>query len=354
MIVVASTGTHNDDWTLAGPHRIADGLYRIPLPLPISGLAAVNCYLAPGPDGVVLVDPGWATYDSERAVAAALHTLGYGLGDITLCVATHHHWDHYSQAYAWRERLGSRLVIGHEERHSILGYQPDASTRYPVQVAQLEEAGAKELAGRIATSRAPMIEAAMPYGAPDGWLHDGERIELVGGAFEVVATPGHTRGHIVLRHTASGALITGDHVLPRITPSIGFEWAPEPQPLRTFLRSMRDVLALPDGALLPAHGPVLPSTHERLCEQLAHHEQRLAQVQELLESGAQTSYEVARAMRWTRHRRQLGDLPDEHQMIAVTEVRAHLEVLRLRGQATSSSVGGTRRYAPAVSVESSV
>ncbi len=51
-------------------------------------------------------------------------------------------------------------------------------------------------------------------------------------------------------------------------------------------------------------------------------------------------------MRWTRRQRRMGELPGEHQVIAISEVSAHLEELRLRGLATASTVDGARRYAP--------
>ena len=132
-------------------------------------------------------------------------------------------------------------------------------------------------------------------------------------------------------------------MLPRITPSIGFEWSPEPSPLSSFLVSLDDVLNLPDGALLPAHGAVLPGTHERVREQIAHHEDRLAEVRGLVADGLDTAYAIASSMRWTRRRHTLADLAVEHRMIATGEIRAHLEVLRERGAVTLAPEG-RRRY----------
>ena len=40
---------------------------------------------------------------------------------------------------------------------------------------------------------------------------------------EAVATPGHTKGHLVFHDLDAGLLFSGDHVLPTISPSIGFE-----------------------------------------------------------------------------------------------------------------------------------
>lgn len=334
------------DWTDPGPHEAAPGLFRIPLPLPLPGLTAVNCYAAVGVDGVVLVDPGWATAESENEIRRALAQLGHKLDDITYCIATHHHWDHYSQAYEWRTSLGSRLAIGREERHSILGFT-DTGDRFPVHVERLREEGIDDLAAVVAAGPNPESEAGIQYGPPDEWLADGEQIPLREGAFDVIATPGHTRGHIVLRHTSSGALITGDHVLPRITPSIGFEWAPEDSPLASFLSSMRRLLGTEDGVLLPAHGPVLTTTHDRIREQIAHHEERLTEVLDLLSAGNANSFEIAAAMPWTRRNTRLSDLPVEHQMIAVSEIRSHLDVLVDQGRAVVDPSEPVRRYAPA-------
>ena len=56
----------------------------------------------------------------------------------------------------------------------------------------------------------------------NGWPPHQE-IELKSRTLRVVPTPGHTQGHVVFTDSASGLLFAGDHVLPHITPSIGFE-----------------------------------------------------------------------------------------------------------------------------------
>ncbi|WP_255279145.1 MBL fold metallo-hydrolase [Actinomadura madurae] len=110
---------------------------------------------------------------------------------------------------------------------------------------------------------------------PDAWLDDGQRLTLTERGLDVFATPGHTRGHIVLRDAGAGLLFAGDHILPHITPSIGLETEPEPKPLRSYLESLRLVRGMPDTLLLPAHGPVTPSVHTRVDQLLEHHAERL-------------------------------------------------------------------------------
>jgi len=180
--------------------------------------------------------------------------------------------------------------------------------------------------------------------APDQWLTPHQEIGLGTRTLNVLATPGHTQGHVVFRDAGAGLLFAGDHVLPHITPSIGFEAVRAAYPLRDFLQSLRLVRALPDMRLLPAHGPVTPSAHARIDELLAHHDERLERCLAAVRAGAATAYEAARALRWTRRERQLGELDPFNQMLAVIETRDHLELLAAQGRLNRSSQDGVARY----------
>ncbi|MFF0488716.1 MBL fold metallo-hydrolase [Nocardia sp. NPDC004068] len=335
--------TQPDDWTEPGPHQIVRGVHRIPLPLPIDGLAAVNAYLLEGADGLILIDPGWACPQTERAVAAALERLGYALGDIAVCLATHHHADHYTQACAWRKTLGCKLFTGREERHSIDAFPLPGG--FPHHSPLLARCGASDLASRIARDPGPAEWDGIPFGPPDGWLDNGAVIPLRRGALEVIATPGHTRGHVVFHHPETRILFSGDHILPHITPSIGFEKAPEPHPLRSYLESLHLVGGLPDTALLPSHGPVTSSTRARVDALLDHHRHRLDEVCERVAAGATTAYDIAAALPWTRRGLRLDDLPPEHQLSAIMEIDAHLDVLSMQGRVGHDDGATVRRFA---------
>jgi glyoxylase-like metal-dependent hydrolase (beta-lactamase superfamily II) len=190
-----------------------------------------------------------------------------------------------------------------------------------------------------------MIRAVNRARAPvppsvDHWVEDGEIVE----GLEAIATPGHTRGHVVFADWAAGLLFAGDHVLPHITPSIGFEPAPPPHPLRDYLESLRLVRQLPDLQLLPAHGPVAASVHDRVDQLLDHHDARLAAVAEALATGPRTGYQVAGTLTWTSRNRPLRDLDMINQVLAVGETVSHLDLLVLRGAVTGRLDGGIRYY----------
>ncbi|WP_433544765.1 MBL fold metallo-hydrolase [Streptomyces sp. CA-294286] len=332
------------DWTEPGAHRVSDHVHRIPLPLPLDDLAAVNVYLVEAPDGLVLIDSGWAGPRTEKALGKALSTLGYALGDLTQILVTHGHWDHYTQALSLRAALGVHVRIGRGERHSIEGLDLSGSA-HPRQTARLRACGARELADRVDALPVTPEERSMPFGPPDTWLDDGEHVQLADRRLKVVATPGHTRGHVVFADPAAGLLFSGDHVLPHITPSVGFEAVPEKSPLRSYRASLRLVRDMPDALLLPAHGPVAVGVHARVDELLAHHEERLDATLREVRAGADTAHAVARALPWTRRRRPLDALPDLHRMLAVLETDAHLDVLAEARAVSYTWVEGVRHFA---------
>ncbi len=120
---------------------------------------------------------------------------------------------------------------------------------------------------------------------PDQWIAAEQEFDLGTRTLAAIATPGHTRGHVVFADTAAGLLFAGDHVLPHITPSIGFQEAPSAEPLREYLQSLNVVRRLPDMRLLPAHGPVSPSTHTSMDELTEHHAERLQAMADVLSGG---------------------------------------------------------------------
>ncbi|WP_285785967.1 MBL fold metallo-hydrolase [Microbispora sp. NBRC 16548] len=332
-----------EDWREPGAHPVVPGVYRVPLPIPANGLHAVNAYVIESLEGPVIVDSGWAMPDAEKALAAALEALGHRLSDLAQVLVTHAHWDHYSQALALRRAFGVRVRVGRGERVSIEAHDP-ANGLHPRQAEMLLRCGAPDLARRIATQEVSEEDRNMPFTLPDAWLDHGERIPLGPREIDVVATPGHTRGHVVLRDAVAGLLFAGDHVLPHITPSLGLEPVPEPKPLRSYLDSLRLVRDMPDTLLLPAHGPVTRSVHTRIEELLRHHEERLDEAFGHVRAGASTAFEVARAMRWTRRGRKLDDLDLFSQMLAVLESDAHLDLLADHGLLTATGDDGIRRY----------
>ena len=342
MTADAKATTH--DWTAPGVYPVAPGVHRVPLPLPTDGLRAVNVYVVEDDGGLVLIDSGWALERARTALTSALAALGAGLGDIRSFLVTHVHRDHYTLAVQLRREFGSAVSLGLGERQAIAALSGGTASPFTPQLAELRASGAAVLSQQLGEIARSLPGDTADWEAPDRWLTPHQEIGLRARTLTAIATPGHTRGHMVFRDPAAGLLFAGDHVLPHITPSIGFEAVPSRQPLHDFLQSLRLVRSLPDMRLLPAHGPVAASAHARIDELLAHHDDRLGRCLAAVQAGAATAYEAAGFLRWTRRECQLGELDPFNQMLAVIETRAHLELLAAQGRLASSSADGVTFY----------
>jgi glyoxylase-like metal-dependent hydrolase (beta-lactamase superfamily II) len=310
--------------------------------LPNDGLRAVNVYAVTGPDGPVLVDSGWAVADARDLLQAGLQEIGAELGDVQRFLVTHMHRDHYSQAVHLRREFGTTVALGAEERWSLETVSRPGRKAAEEQVTLLRSLGAMDIAERMAANR-PHHDPA-EWELPDEWLSGEEVIAANGRNLEVVHTPGHTRGHVVFYDNDGSLLFAGDHVLPTITPSIGFEPAMTPDPLGAFLQSLAVVRNRPDAMLLPAHGPVVPSAHARVDELVEHHRVRLDQMAAALAGGADTAVAVAGVVTWTRRERKLDELDVFNQFLAVCETGAHLQLLVGQGRARMQERDGVRHY----------
>lgn len=338
------------DWYAGGASPVAPGVHRIPLSLPDDGLRAVNAYVLEDTDGVVLIDPGQVGPLARAELGAGLAELGYSFADVRRCLATHIHRDHYTNAVALRREFGCAVSLGVGERPSLAAVR--VSTRYGMDphILALPPCGAGFLAAEIDGEGSGHRLPNDIWEEPDEWLDDGDVVRLGSRELRVMHTPGHTIGHLTFHDTEAGLLFSGDHVLPRITPSIGFEPVAADRPLADFLHSLRRTASAPDAVLAAAHGPLTGSVHERAAELLAHHERRLAQTEDQLRSGARSVYEVAQGLRWTRRARELATLDPLNRMLAVMETKAHLDVLTDRGSAQRHSDRGLWYYSvPVVS-----
>ncbi|MGW5241642.1 MBL fold metallo-hydrolase [Monashia sp. NPDC004114] len=322
-------------WTVEGAWRVADGVHRIPLPLPNDALQAVNVYVIEGADGLTLVDGGWALPAAREVLERSLGALGTGIGDIRRFLVTHVHRDHYSMAAVLGSELGIEVALGAGERPTLDVLQEGAESSRAWSRRALLSAGALELV-RQWDQREPEPIDPTRWRYPDRWLDGDSRIDLGERTLDAVHTPGHTPGHVVFADRAELLLFAGDHILSTITPSIGYVTPPAKDPLGDFLASLAKVRSLPDLRLLPAHGPVAESSHVRVDELLAHHEARLQLAAEVVKGGLRTAFEVAGALPWTRRNRPFAELDLFNRTLATRETYAHLEVLEARGVVTST------------------
>lgn len=330
-----NAGSSRSAWAEPGVFEVRPGVFRVPLPLPNDGLRAINVYLIITGDKIICIDSGWYIPEARELFVKALRSLGFELSDITLFLITHVHRDHYTLALDIRKDVGTKIALGQNEKPSLDMYRTYARNPMVAQINRLREVGASGVADQIVEIFGGDYDDGLGWDPPDLWLKEGP-IDLDGWILEAVETPGHTAGHLVYHDLGAGLLFAGDHILPTITPSIGFEPVLQSNPLGDYLRSLALVRSRPDALLLPGHGPISPSVHARVDELLVHHATRLDQIETAVRSGSVNAFEVAGVIQWTRREYRLKDLDPFNAMLAVLEVHAHLEVLVSQGRVSCS------------------
>ena len=266
---------------------------------------------------------------------------------MTRVLVTHIHRDHFGQASAVRQASGATVLLGLGEKPSLEYILDDTvGDRRALWIARLRRNGAAELVAELAQSaNRSQPESEGLWELPDRWADDGELIEVGERTLVAIETPGHTRGHVAFLAPADRLLFAGDHVLPHITPSIGFEPPlSERLPLADFLLSLMKVRDLAVDTVLPAHGAPFKGLATRVDELLAHHADRLRASRAALGSGARTAQEVARVLSWTRRNRDYAELDGFNRQLAVQETAAHLDLLVSQGTVRVREADGVRFY----------
>ncbi len=307
---------------------VRPGLWSVPVPIPNNPLRYVLVYLFETPDGAYLVDAGWNTDEAYETLVAGVETAGFAISDVRGVVVTHIHPDHYGLAGRVREASGAWVALHPADAALIEDRYDEPSDLLERIAVMLRRDGAPE--DEIAELR----DASMPIRSwvwavpPDVMVDDGDKAGIPGWDLTVIWTPGHSPGHICLYEASNRLMLSGDHVLPRITPNISFHPQAGADPLGDFLMSLDKVAAFDTDEVLPAHEHRFVDLQGRVSELKKHHSERFDEVVDAIQSGKDTTWEIASAMTWSRPWEQIRGWM---RRAATGETLAHLNYLRNQG-----------------------
>lgn len=357
--------------------EVAPGVVRIQLPIMLPGLGHVNCYVLEDERGVTLVDPGLPGPDAHQELTTRLARAGIPASRVHTVLVTHSHPDHFGGAgrlkveqhcdvvahehFATPFDQGDRsydddlleLVDVHDapaeptrdrpDRASVLAEVlfgegdlpeiPERPTPWGGEGLRPSDAELEHMRSWDALSKQGLLSLT-----PTVRVADEEVIRLGRSEWIVVHTPGHTGDHICLFDPVHGTLLSGDHVLPTITPHIS-GMTPQGDSLAAFFAALRRVAAI-EGVtnVLPAHGLPFDDLAGRVDAIIEHHHDRLELLNEIaldLDDAPVQAYS-----RRLFRERSWGPM-------AESETFAHLEHLRLDGRlATTRDADGLLRYRP--------
>ena len=309
--------------------KVEPGLWSIPVPLPNNSLRYVLVYLFETDRGPYLVDAGWNTDDAFGALQSGMKVAGCEISDVQGVMVTHIHPDHFGLAGRIREASGAWISL-HPADAELIHDRYDE----PGDLLDLV-AGALRRMGAPPEELATLQNAAMPVRSlvdpviPDVLLEDGARPEVPGWDLTAIWTPGHSPGHLCFYEADRRLMLSGDHVLPRITPNIPYHPQAGADPLGDYLASLDKLEPYEVREVLPAHEYRFPDLQRRLEELRRHHFERFAEVIAILREGPTTAWDVASRMKWSRS---WDDIAGFMRRAAVGEAVSHLRTLEIAGK----------------------
>jgi glyoxylase-like metal-dependent hydrolase (beta-lactamase superfamily II) len=279
---------------LSRADRVLPGLWRLRLPLPWPGVPHVNAFAIAAVDGVVLVDTGLYEPGGLRQLERALDQAGLRLEHVRLLVCTHAHSDHYGLAGPIVERAGCELWMHPNHAHMTKAAQdPARAFERRFEIAAQSGVPADMLAEAREARRGQgfgIAEIVMP----DRDLLPGVEVDTDLGTWQVYETPGHAPSHVVLHQPERELLLSGDHLLGRV--SLYYDYGYTPDPAGEFLSSLDVVDELDVQLVLAGHGRPVRDAPGLIAANRRAVGERVERLRSALANGPRTPYELVPEM----------------------------------------------------------
>jgi glyoxylase-like metal-dependent hydrolase (beta-lactamase superfamily II) len=275
---------------LSRADRLLPGLWRLRLPLPWPGVPHVNAFAIAAVDGVVLVDTGLYEPGAMRQLERALDQAGLSVEHVRLLVCTHAHSDHYGLAAPILERAGCELWMHPDHDHMTRAARnPERAFERRLEVARQSGVPADTLAEYESARRGQGFGIAEIV-LPDRQLVHGVEVETDLGVWQVHETPGHAPSHVVLHQPERGLLLSGDHLLGRVSLYYDYGWTPDPA--GEFLDSLDVVDRLDVQLVLAGHGRPVRDARALTEANRRAVQERIERVRRAISDGPRTPYDV--------------------------------------------------------------
>jgi glyoxylase-like metal-dependent hydrolase (beta-lactamase superfamily II) len=272
--------------------KVLPGVFRLRLPLPWPGVPHCNAWAVADGDGFVLFDTGMHQSDSLANLERALAMCSLHLEDAHLVVCTHAHTDHCGQVATVLERAGCEVWMHPNHEHMTRRLEdPEAVLARRLEVAR-QSGVPDEPLRRYAESQSGQRETGIAGPIePDRDLLAGVTVATDLGGWVAYETPGHAPSHVCLFQPERRLLISGDHLLGRI--SLFFDYGYSPDPVGEFLSSLDVVEKLGARLCLAGHGRTFTDVQAHIQGNRTLVGERLSSVLEVVRGGGEpTAFEI--------------------------------------------------------------
>jgi len=328
-------GSKRDE--LGRGEKFLPGVWRLRLPLPWPGVPHCNAWALACGDGIVLFDTGYASDEGTRRLEYALVQVGFSLEDIRLVVCTHAHSDHYGLAGPILDAAGCELWMHPAWEHvRAMAEDPDRAMARRIEVGRQSGVPVAALE-RFQESRRGQGSGIARAVAPGRDLLPGVEVETDHGLWNVHETPGHAPSHVCLHQPESGLLISGDHLLGRI--SLFFDYGHTPDPVGEFRGGLDEIDAIEHTTLcLAGHGRPFRDVKAKIAGNRAEVAEQMDRVRDAIGEEPRSAFDVVPDL-MGRENLSASSAPWGLQMAL-----AYLDHLTIRGELVRDDHGDVHRW----------
>jgi glyoxylase-like metal-dependent hydrolase (beta-lactamase superfamily II) len=270
--------------------RVVPGVWRLRLPLPWPGVPHCNAWAVAAGDGIVLFDTGMHEPGSLAHLERAMGQVNLSIENVRLVACTHAHSDHYGQAADIVDRAGCELWMHPNHEHMTRAAQdPDAALERRIEVARQSGVPEEPLQAYAEARRGQGFGISRII-EPDRPLLPGTAIATDLGTWAVYETPGHAPSHVCMFEPEHRMLISGDHLLGRV--SLYYDYGYSPDPAGEFLNSLDVVEKLDARLCLSGHGRTFTDVQGHIEANRALVHERIDKVHEVIGDGPITAFDA--------------------------------------------------------------
>lgn len=268
--------------------RITEGIYGIEIPLPITVVGSMNCYVLADRERPLIIDPGMADDMCLEALRSGLAEIGID-PEKSDYFMTHHHLDHFgliSQVMGDK----STIYINRAEARFIEEIASWSIIPDTIRFLEALDFPEKDPMKVIHEMLGDEYRARSPW--PFRYVEEDDIIDKAGHRFRCIVTAGHSIAHTCLYEPDDKILISGDEISPVVT-FISLE----ADLLGNHLRSLDLLRQMDVNLVLPGHRSTIENCKETIDQLKRHHREKAEIIRAALSKNRDSSvYEVARLL----------------------------------------------------------
>jgi len=303
---------------------IAENLYMVTLPMPFR-LGHVHVFALVQDGRVTLFDTGLNSDDSRTSLAEGLAFLGVSLQAIDDVYITHYHADHCGLAGWLQAECGAKIHIS--EIDNTFLQKNSTSDHFINRIRPFyQKHGLPDRTVEHFAKLREHFKRLSPAFLADRYIRFSEDIICGKRRFRALPAPGHTRGQVCYYFDEEGILLSGDHILPDITPNLSPDLiCPDFDVLSGYLDALQAMKEIETTGVYPGHGAPFQNHRARIDEITAHHDERKSLILDAVRESTRTTYQIAQVIFGP-------DLPEFDQFLALNETYVHLRQLLREGK----------------------